>query len=62
MRMLAGAGFTADESAAPVDVSWSETVAGPWLAETLAALHGPDGRPGVATFVSIVQPHHLGAL
>jgi hypothetical protein len=36
MPMLAGAGFTADESAAPVDVSWSETVAGPWLAETLA--------------------------
>jgi superfamily II DNA or RNA helicase len=48
MRMLAGAGFTADESAAPVDASWSETVAGPWLAETLAALHGPDGRLGVA--------------
>jgi superfamily II DNA or RNA helicase len=42
MRMLAGAGITGEETAAPADIAWSETVAGPWLAETLAALRGPD--------------------
>ena len=42
MRMLAGAGIAGDAAAAPADVAWSETVAGPWLAETLAALRGPD--------------------
>jgi superfamily II DNA or RNA helicase len=42
MRMLAGTGITGDE-AAPADVAWSQTVAGPWLAETLAALHSPNG-------------------
>ena len=47
MRMLAGAGITGNEAAASADVAWSETVAGPWLAETLAALRGPDGRLGV---------------
>src|SRR5882672_6207607 len=43
MRMLAGAGMTGDEAAGAADVDWSETVAGPWLAETLAALRRPDG-------------------
>jgi superfamily II DNA or RNA helicase len=42
MRMLAGAGITGDDAAGPADVDWSETVAGPWLAETLAALRRPD--------------------
>ena len=65
MRMLAGAGFTADELVAPVDVSWSETVAGPWLAETLAALHGPDGRLGVAPGRSLngaLRPYQLAGM
>lgn len=44
MRMLAGAGITGDEAAGPADVDWSGTVAGPWLAETLAALRHPDGN------------------
>jgi superfamily II DNA or RNA helicase len=43
MRMLAGAGITGDEAAGPADVDWNGTVAGPWLAETLAALRRPDG-------------------
>jgi len=43
MRMLAGAGITGDEAAGPADIDWSQTVAGPWLAETLAALRGPEG-------------------
>ncbi len=43
MRMLAGAGIGAGEADASADVAWSETVAGPWLADTLAALRDPGG-------------------
>jgi superfamily II DNA or RNA helicase len=43
MRMLAGAGIAGDGDATSADIDWSETVAGPWLAQTLAALRGPDG-------------------
>ncbi len=43
MRMLAGAGIARDGAAGQDDAGWSETVAGPWLAETLAGLRGPDG-------------------
>ena len=43
MRLLAGAGIADEAAAAQADVDWSETVAGPWLAETLAALRRPDG-------------------
>jgi SNF2 family DNA or RNA helicase len=42
MRMLAGAGIAGDAAAGQADVAWAETVAGPWLAETLAALRHPD--------------------
>ena len=42
MRMLAGAGIAGDGAAGQEDVDWSQTVAGPWLAETLAALRRPD--------------------
>jgi superfamily II DNA or RNA helicase len=45
MRLLAGAGIGSDEGAAATGAAWSETVAGPWLAETLAALRDP-GRLG----------------
>src|SRR5712671_281341 len=44
MRMLAGTGIAGHEAAGPIDADWSETVAGPWLAETLAALRRPDGN------------------
>ena len=50
MRMLAGARIAADGAAGHADVDWSQTVAGPWLAETLAALRRPTG------FVDMVNP------
>lgn len=43
MRLLSGAGISGDTAAAQSDRDWSQTVAGPWLAETLAALRHPDG-------------------
>jgi non-specific serine/threonine protein kinase len=42
MRMLAGAGIAGDEAAGRTDIDWSQAVAGPWLAETLAALRRPE--------------------
>jgi len=41
-RLLAGAGISGD-SEVQADAEWSQTVAGPWLAQTLAALRRPDG-------------------
>jgi non-specific serine/threonine protein kinase len=43
MRLLAGAGVAAGDSAGLADPAWSEIVAGPWLAQTLSALRRPDG-------------------
>jgi non-specific serine/threonine protein kinase len=43
MRMLAGAGIAENGSGGQADIDWSQTVAGPWLAEMLAALRRPDG-------------------
>jgi superfamily II DNA or RNA helicase len=43
MRLLAGANLAGDGAADAAAVDWSETVAGPWLAETLAGLRHPDG-------------------
>ena len=43
MRMLAGAGVAEKYSGGQANADWSQTVAGPWLAETLAALRRPDG-------------------
>jgi superfamily II DNA or RNA helicase len=43
MRMLAGADIAGAGSGGRMDVDWSQTVAGPWLAEALAALRSPDG-------------------
>jgi non-specific serine/threonine protein kinase len=45
-RLLAAAPISGDPTGAEATVDWSETVAGPWLAETLAALRRPEG-PGV---------------
>ena len=62
MRMLAGAGIAGDDAAAASEIAWSETVAGPWLAETLAALRSPDGRlrigPG-ASLHGTLRPYQL---
>jgi len=41
MRMLANAGIAEDKAAAE-SADWAETVAGPWLAETLVALRNPE--------------------
>ncbi|MFZ1104936.1 MAG: DEAD/DEAH box helicase, partial [Hyphomicrobiaceae bacterium] len=43
MRLLAGARADGDGIAGPVAAEWSQTVAGPWLAETLAGLRRPEG-------------------
>ena len=43
MRLLAGAGIGGDGAADAATIGWSKTVAGPWLAETLAGLRHPDG-------------------
>ena len=49
MRLVAGATVTED---AGVDPDWSHVVAGPWLADTLKSLRGPEGlaqvEPGAA--------------
>ena len=42
MRLLAGAALT-DDAAAAEAADWSRVSAGPWLAETLAALRRPEG-------------------
>jgi non-specific serine/threonine protein kinase len=62
MRMLAGAGIAGDDAATASDVAWSETVAGPWLAETLAALRSPDGRLRIGPGSSLhgtLRPYQL---
>lgn len=43
MRLLTGAGISGDAVGVQADVDWSQTVAGPWLAQTLAQLRQPDG-------------------
>ena len=43
MRLLAGAGITGDGAGATSAIDFSKTVAGPWLAETLAGLRRPEG-------------------
>ena len=43
MRMLAGANIAEKDSDGHADIDWSQTMAGPWLAETLATLRRPNG-------------------
>ena len=47
MRLLAGAGIAGDVAAEPADADWASTVAGPWLAQTLADLRRSDGSLAV---------------
>src|SRR5712672_3296754 len=60
MRILAGTGIASDEAAGPTDADWSQTAAGPWLAETLAALRRTDGQlridPGL-TLQGTLRPY-----
>lgn len=52
MRLVSGAGLSVGDKADLLPPDWSQTIAGPWLAETLAALRQPamDGAsdPGPA--------------
>jgi SNF2-related domain/SNF2 Helicase protein/Helicase conserved C-terminal domain len=52
MRLLAGADVTSGDTAAAANADWAQVVAGPWLAQTLKGLRGPEGLaqidPGVA--------------
>ena len=43
MRLVAGASVTGDAAAESADPDWSQVVAGPWLADTLKGLRGPEG-------------------
>jgi non-specific serine/threonine protein kinase len=64
MRLLAGVGLSEEMADGRGDADWSETVAGPWLAETLAALRGPDGvsriDPGRALHGSLRPYQRIG--
>jgi superfamily II DNA or RNA helicase len=57
MRLLAGAGIGGNEDARQADIDWGKTVAGPWLAQTLAELR----RPGAPSRVDPGRSLH-GAL
>jgi superfamily II DNA or RNA helicase len=63
MRMLAGAGIAKDDTT-QADIDWSQTVAGPWLAQTLAGLRGPEGLarvdPGRALQGTLRPYQHAG--
>jgi len=43
MRLLAGANITGNEKTTDDAQDWGRVAAGPWLAETLRSLRGPDG-------------------
>jgi superfamily II DNA or RNA helicase len=62
MRLLAGAGISGDAGAAQADMDWSQTVAGPWLARTLAELRRPDGLvdPGRLLHGTLRAYQHAG--
>src|SRR5205823_6380857 len=44
---VAGAGISGEKSVVPAHADWSQTVAGPWLADTLATMRSPTGRSRV---------------
>jgi non-specific serine/threonine protein kinase len=65
MRMMAGAGITENDSGGQVDIDWGQAVAGPWLAETLAALRRPDGLARVDPGKSLqgtLRPYQLAGV
>ena len=65
MRLLAGAGIGGDAGGEAATADWSETVAGPWLAETLGAMRRPDGAgrvdPGSALNATL-RPYQLAGV
>jgi non-specific serine/threonine protein kinase len=65
MRMLAGAGIAENDSGGQADIDWGQAVAGPWLAETLAALRRPDGLARVDPGKSLqgtLRPYQLAGV
>jgi non-specific serine/threonine protein kinase len=65
MRMLAGAGIAENDPGAQADIDWSQTVAGPWLAETLAALRRPGGLARIDPGKSLqgtLRPYQLAGV
>lgn len=65
MRMMAGAGIAENDSGGQVDIDWGQAVAGPWLAETLAALRRPDGLARVDPGKSLqgtLRPYQLAGV
>ncbi len=65
MRMLAGAGIAHGEATDQPDAAWSETVAGPWLAETLRDLRHPGGLARVdpgSSFQGILRPYQFAGV
>ena len=64
MRLLAGTGAVTGDRAARDDADWSQVVAGPWLAETLAGLRGPQGLvavdPGVELLATLRPYQQVG--
>ena len=65
MRMLAGAGIAENDSAGQADIDWGQAVAGPWLAETLAALRRPDGLARIDPGKSLqgtLRPYQLAGV
>jgi superfamily II DNA or RNA helicase len=65
MRMLAGAGIAKNDSGGQADVDWGQAVAGPWLAETLAALRRPDGLARIDPGKSLqgtLRPYQLAGV
>src|SRR5712671_786256 len=65
MRMLAGADIAKNDSGGQADVDWGQAVAGPWLAETLAALRRPDGLARIDPGKSLqgtLRPYQLAGV
>ena len=60
MRLLAGAGTASGSEAERVEADWSQISAGPWLAQTLAGLRGPQGLAAVepgADLLATLRPY-----
>jgi len=65
MRLLAGAGIGGDAGREAAAADWSDTVAGPWLSETLSQMRRPDSGaridPGSALNATL-RPYQLAGL
>ncbi len=64
MRLLSGADVGAEGTVSESDRGWSRVVAGPWLADTLAGLRGPQGlarvEPGAELHATLRPYQQVG--